>query len=128
MLFKKVETNPEILSVTIPLPLIIGRPGRGDKPLWIFGRDMFKNIKSRWYFKGYHCAKNHKMSCLFLILSSAALVTYVLGHGAMGSKTWGSPAYIDDMYLRNPMEPPDKLGIPLERDSPPLLMNRNKSK
>ncbi|XP_071543450.1 uncharacterized protein Ack isoform X2 [Panulirus ornatus] len=32
------------------------------------------------------------------------------GHGGLKGKTWGSPVFIDDMYLRNPMEPPDKLG------------------
>ncbi|KAK7071910.1 ATP binding [Halocaridina rubra] len=35
------------------------------------------------------------------------------GHGGVKGKTWGSPAFIDDMYLRNPMEPPDKHGKPM---------------
>ncbi|KAL3860946.1 hypothetical protein ACJMK2_007040 [Sinanodonta woodiana] len=29
------------------------------------------------------------------------------GHGAPGGKTWGDPGAIDEVYLRNPMEPPD---------------------
>lgn len=29
------------------------------------------------------------------------------GHGAPFGKSWGSPVYIDDVYLRNPMDPPD---------------------
>ena len=30
------------------------------------------------------------------------------GHGSLrGTKTWGSPIQIDDVYLRNPMTPPD---------------------
>ena len=29
------------------------------------------------------------------------------GHGSHNGKTWGSPAQIDDVYLRNPMTPPD---------------------
>lgn len=29
------------------------------------------------------------------------------GHGSAFGESWGSPAYIDEMYLRNPMEPPD---------------------
>lgn len=33
------------------------------------------------------------------------------GHGAAFGESWGSPAYIDEMYLRNPMEPPDVLGM-----------------
>nr|CAD7454807.1 unnamed protein product [Timema tahoe] len=33
------------------------------------------------------------------------------GHGSPYGKSWGSPAFIDDVYLRNPMEPPDILGI-----------------
>ncbi|XP_058805113.1 activated Cdc42 kinase Ack [Phymastichus coffea] len=32
------------------------------------------------------------------------------GHGAPFGKSWGSPIYIDDVYLRNPMEPPDVVG------------------
>ncbi|XP_066973940.1 uncharacterized protein Ack isoform X1 [Macrobrachium rosenbergii] len=35
------------------------------------------------------------------------------GHGGITGKTWGSPAFIDDMYLRNPMDPPDKHGKPM---------------
>lgn len=31
------------------------------------------------------------------------------GHGAPFGKSWGSPVYIDDVYLRNPMDPPDVL-------------------
>ncbi|KAL6268080.1 hypothetical protein P5V15_001169 [Pogonomyrmex californicus] len=31
------------------------------------------------------------------------------GHGASFGKSWGSPVYIDDVYLRNPMDPPDLL-------------------
>lgn len=33
------------------------------------------------------------------------------GHGSAFGESWGSPAYIDEMYLRNPMEPPDVLGV-----------------
>ncbi|XP_064489392.1 activated CDC42 kinase 1-like [Ornithodoros turicata] len=36
------------------------------------------------------------------------------GHGDIHGKTWGSPAFIDDTYLRNPVEPPDVLGLPPE--------------
>lgn len=43
------------------------------------------------------------------------------GHGDASGRTWGSPAFIDDMYLRNPMEPPDVLGLPPE---PPALSAR----
>ncbi|KAL7300434.1 hypothetical protein TKK_0006788 [Trichogramma kaykai] len=32
------------------------------------------------------------------------------GHGAPFGKSWGSPIYIDDVYLRNPMDPPDVVG------------------
>lgn len=32
------------------------------------------------------------------------------GHGAPFGKSWGSPNFIDDVYLRNPMEPPDVVG------------------
>ncbi|XP_074113654.1 activated Cdc42 kinase [Cotesia typhae] len=33
------------------------------------------------------------------------------GHGAPFGKSWGSPQFIDDVYLRNPMEPPDVIGV-----------------
>ncbi|OXU26922.1 hypothetical protein TSAR_005569 [Trichomalopsis sarcophagae] len=33
------------------------------------------------------------------------------GHGAPFGKSWGSPIFIDDVYLRNPMEPPDVVGV-----------------
>ncbi|XP_043269607.1 activated CDC42 kinase 1 [Venturia canescens] len=33
------------------------------------------------------------------------------GHGAPFGKSWGSPIFIDDVYLRNPMEPPDIVGV-----------------
>ncbi|XP_043222779.1 activated CDC42 kinase 1-like [Amphibalanus amphitrite] len=29
------------------------------------------------------------------------------GHGSPMGQTWGSPAFIDEVYLRNPLEPPD---------------------
>lgn len=37
------------------------------------------------------------------------------GHGSAFGESWGSPAYIDEMYLKNPMEPPDVLGLPREQ-------------
>lgn len=33
------------------------------------------------------------------------------GHGAPLGKSWGSPNHIDPVYLKNPMEPPDVVGI-----------------
>lgn len=48
------------------------------------------------------------------------------GHGAPFGKSWGSPAYIDDMYLRNPMEPPDVLGFKHEPVTTPQLSDRRK--
>lgn len=35
------------------------------------------------------------------------------GHGNPYGESWGSPAQIDDVYLRNPMDPPDILGLPV---------------
>ncbi|XP_014253894.1 activated CDC42 kinase 1 [Cimex lectularius] len=37
------------------------------------------------------------------------------GHGSTGGKTWGSPAYIDPVYLNNPMAPPDLMGYPKKK-------------
>lgn len=50
------------------------------------------------------------------------------GHGGDGGETWGNPGFIDDMYLKNPLEPPDKLGYPKELPEIPKLADRNKSK
>jgi hypothetical protein len=33
------------------------------------------------------------------------------GHGSHKGKTWGQPGTIDDVYLRNPLQPPDIIGI-----------------
>lgn len=34
------------------------------------------------------------------------------GHGDPYGPSWGSPSAIDEVYLRNPMDPPDVLGLP----------------
>lgn len=47
------------------------------------------------------------------------------GHGSAFGESWGSPAYIDDMYLRNPMEPPDIIGLQSEA-KPSLQLNVRK--
>jgi len=50
------------------------------------------------------------------------------GHGSVSAKSWGSPSFIDEVYLKNPMEPPDISGIP-EDDAPPLrIADRSKRK
>lgn len=46
------------------------------------------------------------------------------GHGSAFGESWGSPAYIDEMYLKNPMEPPDVLGLQREPVSTPQLSDR----
>lgn len=33
------------------------------------------------------------------------------GHGDPWGKSWGSPSHIDPLYLKNPMDPPDILGL-----------------
>ncbi|XP_044732904.1 uncharacterized protein LOC123295568 [Chrysoperla carnea] len=49
------------------------------------------------------------------------------GHGSAFGKSWGSPSHIDEMYLKNPMEPPDVIGINLaESVSPQKLPDRRK--
>jgi len=40
------------------------------------------------------------------------------GHGAPFGKSWGSPSAIDDVYLKNPMAPPDLLGLSETAESP----------
>lgn len=49
------------------------------------------------------------------------------GHGAAFGETWGSPAFIDDMYLKNPMDPPDVRGLQRERITSPQLNDRRKT-
>ncbi|XP_075752450.1 activated Cdc42 kinase isoform X2 [Rhipicephalus microplus] len=41
------------------------------------------------------------------------------GHMDVSGRTWGNPGSIDELYLRNPMEPPDLLGLQPESDEPP---------
>ncbi|KAK7794773.1 hypothetical protein R5R35_004117 [Gryllus longicercus] len=49
------------------------------------------------------------------------------GHGSPYGESWGSPSAIDPLYLRNPMQPPDVLGIPIGDPSPaPRLSDRKK--
>ncbi|XP_064642651.1 activated CDC42 kinase 1-like [Lineus longissimus] len=47
------------------------------------------------------------------------------GHGDVGGESWGDPGNIDEVYLRNPMEPPDIRG---EEDQiqPSKIPDRNK--
>uniref|UniRef100_A0A1B6L0I5 non-specific protein-tyrosine kinase n=1 Tax=Graphocephala atropunctata TaxID=36148 RepID=A0A1B6L0I5_9HEMI len=46
------------------------------------------------------------------------------GHGDPWGQSWGSPSEIDEVYLRNPMEPPDVLGIPESSPVPTLRTKR----
>ncbi|CAG0880872.1 unnamed protein product [Darwinula stevensoni] len=49
------------------------------------------------------------------------------GHGGIQGPSWGSPAFIDEVYLRNPLEPPDLMGIPDDdTQPPPRLPDRRK--
>ncbi|CAL8110546.1 unnamed protein product [Orchesella dallaii] len=50
------------------------------------------------------------------------------GHGSISEKSWGSPCFIDEVYLKNPMEPPDLSGIPEDSDenAVPHLRDRTK--
>lgn len=48
------------------------------------------------------------------------------GHGSAFGKSWGSPAMIDDVYLNNPMGPPDLIGI--SPDINRLQEKRNRQK
>ncbi|KAG1683042.1 Activated CDC42 kinase 1 [Nymphon striatum] len=51
------------------------------------------------------------------------------GHGdPIGGNSWGNPATIDEVYLKNPMQAPDILGIPNEEPAAPQLSDRKKCK
>ncbi|XP_066995527.2 activated Cdc42 kinase Ack isoform X2 [Anabrus simplex] len=50
------------------------------------------------------------------------------GHGSPYGKSWGSPAYIDDVYLRNPMDPPDVLGMVQDPGPTRKLPDRKKKR
>ncbi|KAG8200240.1 hypothetical protein JTE90_025016 [Oedothorax gibbosus] len=47
------------------------------------------------------------------------------GHGDISGKSWGNPGHIDEMYLQNPMEPPDLLGLKEDPLPAPKLRDRN---
>uniref|UniRef100_A0A8C1FPF7 Activated CDC42 kinase 1 n=1 Tax=Cyprinus carpio carpio TaxID=630221 RepID=A0A8C1FPF7_CYPCA len=50
------------------------------------------------------------------------------GHGDTDPhRSWGAPDKIDDLYLGNPMDPPDVLGMDLNAAKPTKLPNRAKS-
>ncbi|XP_060529432.1 activated Cdc42 kinase Ack isoform X2 [Cylas formicarius] len=49
------------------------------------------------------------------------------GHGSPFGESWGSPSHIDDMYLKNPMEPPDLIGMKRQPKPSPQLCDRRKS-
>lgn len=49
------------------------------------------------------------------------------GHGSAFGESWGSPSYIDDMYLKNPMDPPDLMGLKRRPKPSPQLCDRRKS-
>ncbi|KAK1806504.1 hypothetical protein P4O66_005013 [Electrophorus voltai] len=49
------------------------------------------------------------------------------GHGDTDPhRSWGAPDKIDDLYLGNPMDPPDVLGMDPKNDRPTKLPNRAK--
>ncbi|WAR14385.1 ACK1-like protein [Mya arenaria] len=48
------------------------------------------------------------------------------GHGDPGGKSWGSPGEIDEVYLRNPMEPPDLHGKAPPPGSPETSLEKRK--
>ena len=48
------------------------------------------------------------------------------GHGSAFGESWGSPSYIDDMYLKNPMEPPDILSMSKDKRCSPQFSDRRK--
>ncbi|XP_062377363.1 activated CDC42 kinase 1 isoform X4 [Sardina pilchardus] len=49
------------------------------------------------------------------------------GHGDTDPhRSWGAPDKIDDLYLGNPMDPPDVLGVDPNADRPTKLPNRAK--
>ncbi|ENN75663.1 hypothetical protein YQE_07761, partial [Dendroctonus ponderosae] len=49
------------------------------------------------------------------------------GHGSAFGDSWGSPTHIDEMYLRNPMDPPDLMGAQRRSRPSPQLCDRRKS-
>ncbi|XP_044755752.1 activated CDC42 kinase 1 isoform X1 [Coccinella septempunctata] len=49
------------------------------------------------------------------------------GHGSAFGESWGSPSYIDEMYLKNPMEPPDVIGTGINGKPMPQLSDRRKT-
>ncbi|CAL1289571.1 unnamed protein product [Larinioides sclopetarius] len=47
------------------------------------------------------------------------------GHGDISGRSWGSPGHIDEVYLQNPMEPLDLLGLKEDPPPAPKLRDRN---
>ncbi|KAJ8947003.1 hypothetical protein NQ318_019084 [Aromia moschata] len=49
------------------------------------------------------------------------------GHGSAFGESWGSPSHIDEMYLKNPMDPPDVIGMQRQPKPSPQLCDRRRS-
>ena len=113
-LYLKIEISDEIQVIE----------GRAENYWW-------KGQNQRTYAIGLfpRCVSGNPNSITTCDISRPLRNSFIhAGHAGHGGQTWGNPGYIDDMYLKNPMEPPDVLGIENDVPSFPKLANRNKSK
>lgn len=111
-LYLKIEISDEIQVIE----------GRAENYWW-------RGQNQRTYSIGYfpRCVSGNPTSIAPNDISRPLRNSFIhAGHGGHG-ESWGNPGYIDDMYLKNPMQPPDVLGIENDVPSFPKLANRNKS-
>lgn len=109
------------IEISDEIEVIDGRP----ENYW------WKGQNQRTFGIGYfpRCVSGNPNSITTCDISKPLRNSFIhAGHGGHGGESWGNPAYIDDMYLKNPMEPPDVLGYQMDLPIVPKLANRNKSK
>ncbi|RWS11635.1 uncharacterized protein B4U79_08721, partial [Dinothrombium tinctorium] len=119
----EIDPNMECLSIEAEdkIEVIDGRP----EFYWWKGQNQ-RTFKIGYFPVCITSGRNIHPEVISLPLKNSFIHT---GHGGIDGRIWGSPRSIDEMYIKNPMKPPDVTNN-FHRDlpSPPKLLNRNKRK
>uniref|UniRef100_T1K7B8 non-specific protein-tyrosine kinase n=1 Tax=Tetranychus urticae TaxID=32264 RepID=T1K7B8_TETUR len=134
LLLKCWDANPDqrpnfneiksFLEETRPLDLISERLFDGDKVEVVEGNPecfLWKGQNQRSFEIGYfpRCIMKETSAIGKRKAISKPLKGSLVhaGHGGIGN-TWGHPSHIDELYLKNPLQPPDIMGYP-DKELPP---------
>jgi len=103
----------------------------GDKVYVIEGRSenlLWKGQNQRTYEIGYFPRRiiedlsGRRVKDISKPLKNSLIHT---GHGSHRGKSWGKPEYIDEVYLRNPMSPPETTGMESSPEKNIRLLGRS---